>query len=562
MSDSQINNLLWELEAGLTAVPLSSDGHDNDKSAFDGFRARGVRSEYLCRSSPLFLTRGVYEITYNIEAGVGTVSVGIIRSDTGVWSGYRNHSGAAQWTLSIRVFEPIESLHIMIAGANSETGDVQCDSFRVLEIACRQCLSIVRGAKIEPVAIEYPGNWSRYDSPLNWLLPNGTSANLYETAIELVGGADDADEEETAQILYFVQSDILTIDPGMIRVSYEASGGPTAGTLGIIDASTEERLCDDPVKRAGSRQYYTRLKAVTDGIRMSLSGALSRDAAVKFSEIQITEIEFFAAPAEPDAGDGETFPSGELVIFVHIPKTAGTSFVNIMADNCFADAIFRPYFAGRKDLLTGDGITSRSQTAKVLEVRHEFQRRENALQLFSAHLPFGAHQWIDRPCKYLSIMRDPLERVISHYFHAYDMRNENALGEIMEEFSWNLGKAVECGDVYELANDQTRMITGQSKLDLDRQDLELAKEMIREHYELVWTTEDFTKGLKFLESRMHLKNLFPHSENTRKSRTDLRERKGLKLPRISTKSKRLIREFNEVDILLYEWLVCEYLPSI
>jgi len=97
----------------------------------------------------------------------------------------------------------------------------------------------------------------------------------------------------------------------------------------------------------------------------------------------------------------------EPVIFVHIPKTAGTSVQKIFA-TWFGKGLIRHY---------ADGITG--ELPPVFDLRHS----ESATQAvclyghFNQLRGFGIPGRYDFVTQYLTIVRDPIEQTISEYFY-------------------------------------------------------------------------------------------------------------------------------------------------
>ena len=101
---------------------------------------------------------------------------------------------------------------------------------------------------------------------------------------------------------------------------------------------------------------------------------------------------YFSAPlpaARPD----------HTLVFIHIPKTAGMSLRETLLAN-------RAPHPSHRILHPIDDY--RALAAMPAEYRR-------ALGLIEGHQYFGAHELVEQPCHYLTMLRDPLERILSYY---------------------------------------------------------------------------------------------------------------------------------------------------
>jgi hypothetical protein len=52
--------------------------------------------------------------------------------------------------------------------------------------------------------------------------------------------------------------------------------------------------------------------------------------------------------------------------------------------------------------------------------------------LYAGHLPWGLHTVIPAPCHYISMVRDPVDRLVSHYFHVHGEPEHHSYKQIVE----------------------------------------------------------------------------------------------------------------------------------
>ncbi len=96
-------------------------------------------------------------------------------------------------------------------------------------------------------------------------------------------------------------------------------------------------------------------------------------------------------------------PLREAILFMHIPKTAGTA---------FREAIVGNYKRSQVAYLYPDppGFLPCDFGSLPLEQRANFR-------LVLGHYHFGVHHFLPQPTTYVTIVRDPVRRVISHFLY-------------------------------------------------------------------------------------------------------------------------------------------------
>src|SRR5438045_9447770 len=109
-----------------------------------------------------------------------------------------------------------------------------------------------------------------------------------------------------------------------------------------------------------------------------------------------------SAPANPlpaaSASPGRRFFPRPLV-FVHIPKAAGTTLQEI---------IVRYYKGGRGFRFTGE-------TQQWEDFKNASKEQNGRYDVLQGHVHFGVHEYQPEPATYITMVRDPIDRVVSHY---------------------------------------------------------------------------------------------------------------------------------------------------
>lgn len=234
----------------------------------------------------------------------------------------------------------------------------------------------------------------------------------------------------------------------------------------------------------------------------------------------------------------------QTLCFLHVAKTGGTT---------LRESLKRAYgkeeraFVYEPDRLRG--AISREQFADLP------RSSRVRLRLVAGHYPYGIHRDVGRSCRYLTVLRDPVERVVSLYYHFQQMhlsraqrldprlrlerlrarRNPMSLEE------WVFGQhhlAADNGMTRNLAA-RSRVRFGQCPDDL----LDEALEHVDSHFAAMLVTERLDESVSLMES--------------------ITGRKLERLGRANTNSKRLpldqldpellqrIRELNHLDVRLY-----------
>ncbi|MFL6352481.1 MAG: DUF4118 domain-containing protein [Bryobacteraceae bacterium] len=177
----------------------------------------------------------------------------------------------------------------------------------------------------------------------------------------------------------------------------------------------------------------------------------------------------------------------ETILFMHIPKTAGTAFREAIAGN---------YSASQVAYLYPDppGFLFCDLGSLPLEQRARFR-------LVLGHYHYGMHRFLPQKSTYISIVRDPVRRVISHF--RYLIEPEKGAGSASPSL---LTELLERGTTINLDNLMVRCFSGVVKGDVppghvNREVYELAVHNLRTSFKFVGYQERSDEAYAALQAQ-------------------------------------------------------------
>ena len=217
--------------------------------------------------------------------------------------------------------------------------------------------------------------------------------------------------------------------------------------------------------------------------------------------------------------------AGEALIFLHVPKSAGTTLNRLIE---WEYPLFQMYSV--------DPVLFRWSRARLFRLP---QRRLKRFRVFKGHMPFGLHEILPQPATYITVMRGAVERVISaYYFMSNYMLHPNYWK--FRRDGWTLEDFVRLSP---RENVQTKMIAG---ADYDApctaEILAKAKENLQ-YFSVVGLTERFEESLALMKLRFDWKLESYSSFNV--------TRRRLRKHDLPQSTLDLITERNRFDIELY-----------
>lgn len=187
-----------------------------------------------------------------------------------------------------------------------------------------------------------------------------------------------------------------------------------------------------------------------------------------------------------------------LIAFVHIPKTAGTTLNSVLAAEFSADDRCEIMMRGMSWILPRPEIIRRPliSFSKIRRLRASVRSRRS-LRLVHGHFDLSIVRHLPADTHYFTLLRDPVERAISHYYH-YRRRETERVHPLAMRSS--LAEWVGSCGLVEMDNGQTRRLAGEMNVPcgrVTRETLERAKSNLAA-FAAVGLSERFNESLALL----------------------------------------------------------------
>lgn len=212
-----------------------------------------------------------------------------------------------------------------------------------------------------------------------------------------------------------------------------------------------------------------------------------------------------------------------IVVFLHIPKTGGVTMRRLLDRQYTKQRVFR--YPAEKPMQVLGQLTS--------------AERQN-IRCVYGHFRYGVHRHFHRRAVYITMVRDPLDRILSMYYFIRS-RPQNKLHHQAKQMSFS--QFVTSRDPRiraALNNHQTRMISGKRHPDLKK-----AIENIKRDFVVVGITDMYPESVFMMKQLLGWKDADYTRENVTQNRP--------KHPRVPDHIVRIIRQNNALDYRLYRF---------
>lgn len=220
------------------------------------------------------------------------------------------------------------------------------------------------------------------------------------------------------------------------------------------------------------------------------------------------------------------------LIFLHIPKAAGSTL----------HPVLERHYSKRIRYTLPPGQTDRIESLSPGELQR--------IRLLKGHMPFGLHTYLQGRSRYITLLRHPAERVVSHYYYvkrrpAHELHQLVTGGISLTDYaSAGLSGELDNGQVRLLSGHDQDIPCGQCARDL----LDTAKSNIEQHFAVVGLTERFDESLVLMAIELGW-NWTPYYLN----RNVTQDKPVAK--QIDPAALKVIEKANPLDFELYEWAV-------
>jgi hypothetical protein len=217
----------------------------------------------------------------------------------------------------------------------------------------------------------------------------------------------------------------------------------------------------------------------------------------------------------------------KALIFLHIPKTAGTTLNRII------EWQYSPF-----EIFTMDPYRIRATPERLKRLP---ERRRRRLRMVRGHMLYGVHEYLPQGASYFTMLRDPVARAISTYYFIL----RRPLNPLHRKVKGERLGIEDCIRMFpQRHNLQCRLIAGIKDVSStgDQRLLDMAKENLLKSFSVVGICERFEESLMLMATTFDWE--IPFYKNCKVSKTR---------PQINSGTVEMIRDHNRLDVELYEF---------
>jgi|SRR3989344_5090653 len=221
------------------------------------------------------------------------------------------------------------------------------------------------------------------------------------------------------------------------------------------------------------------------------------------------------------------------LIFLHLGQTGGST---------FGKAIERQFKSGIYHV--------KGQEAALEKFKNLPKDRLAKIKFLWGHMPYGMHRYLTQPSSYITLLRDPVDKVIASY-----LRIKNTPGHPFYEPLQKMSiRDFALSNFHIAENDYTRFLIGSEQIYAEKQlakdfrltplppdALATALNTLKSFY-LVGTNKRLEETLLILNKMLGRENLYFFERNA-----------GAQFPQVDLKTRKIIEERNILDRRLFQF---------
>lgn len=234
---------------------------------------------------------------------------------------------------------------------------------------------------------------------------------------------------------------------------------------------------------------------------------------------------------------------GVPLVFAHIPKTGGTTLNNLLLRQYPRDLTF---------------VMNDSNPRESVDAYRSIPKDLRKIyQLIIGHGAATLRQDIPQPYCMISLLRDPIERVVSFYYYAREKHDHPLKNDILSQ-GLTLEDMIQQKKSSEMLNYMVFRFSGKTWRDYTdpnpEEAYDLAVENLETYWSLVGTLEQFDEFLFLLAYRYGWTAPYYDRKNENKQKPLLDE--------LSASSINVIQEVNQLDIRFYNFVKTRFTKQL
>ncbi len=233
------------------------------------------------------------------------------------------------------------------------------------------------------------------------------------------------------------------------------------------------------------------------------------------------------------------------LIFIHIPKTGGRCLDNVLAEQ----------YTGKGSYMVYEQEFYQPPESLIRSLQRDKPK------LIYGHMPYGTHLFLDYDTTYVTMMRNPMDRIRSHYGGHLD-QNPTICPHCNKDFIGGVGLFKEFAALEPMKNTMTKYIWGGAVIRNDQDPMPIVKERLEKQFSVVGLTEYFDESIHLMKKELGWKKpITPYRTNeivpgyrvVGRSFQEFVTKKRIQDYEILPETWDYVRKHNKYDFELFEW---------